>query len=51
MNVEILNFSNLPSKEQHVVADLVSRFTNGKSGEIPQMLPVTPEEVMTKNWA
>jgi len=41
-------FNDMPGVFQNMVSQFVSDYTNGKCGEIPQMLPVTKEEVFAK---
>ncbi len=48
MEFEIINFKDLPEKTQLSIASHVSSFTNGQMGEIPQMLPISIEEVFNK---
>lgn len=48
MSFNIHEFGTLDPDLQASVANQVSDYTNGKLGEIPQMLPITPEAVMQK---
>ena len=50
MNVEIVDFRGLSEIEQRRVADLVSDYTHGKSGESPQMLPVQSGDILEKEF-
>lgn len=48
MNFSIHEFGDLHPNAQVSIAEQVSEYTNGKLGEIPQMLPVSPQTVMQK---
>jgi N-acetylglutamate synthase-like GNAT family acetyltransferase len=48
MDFEIVKFSELEIAMQNDVALNVAAYTNGQLGEIPQMLPVQPEDVFNK---
>lgn len=48
MSLEIVMFSDLPPVRQMEVALQVSDYTNGRMGEQPLMLPVSPDEVLAK---
>ncbi|MCX6728118.1 MAG: GNAT family N-acetyltransferase [Candidatus Saccharibacteria bacterium] len=48
MEYEIKKFSDLEYAMQNDVANKVAAYTNGELGEIPQMLPVQPEDVFKK---
>ena len=49
MNVETIKFTTLDALTQQYVAGQVSDFTNGRLGEQPQMLPVTPEDIISRH--
>lgn len=49
MNLELHDFNNLPALLQEDVAEHVSAYTNGKAGEQPQMLPLSPEAILSKH--
>ncbi len=48
MNIEYRIFSELTPVQQAEVALWVSDYTQGMTGELPQMIPVTQEEVRNK---
>ena len=48
MSLEYIPFPELPPNEQEAIAQEIADYTQGKTGEIPQMLPVTPEEIFGK---
>jgi len=48
MSLEYKNFAGLPATQQEEIAALVSSYTKGLLGEIPQMLPVEPEDLWNK---
>lgn len=49
MNVETVKFTTLDAWTQLYVANQVSDFTNGRSNEQPQMLPVAPEDIISRH--
>jgi N-acetylglutamate synthase-like GNAT family acetyltransferase len=49
MTTETLPFNELPHSMQLSVAEQVSNYTNGLTGEKPQMLPATPQEIYNKH--
>ena len=51
MSIEITNLNNFNPVDQQMFASYVSAFTNGELGEVPQMMPVTPDEVFQKQLA
>lgn len=48
MNLEIKNFNSIEIDKQYEIATNIEDYTNGKTNEQPQMLPVTTEEVFKK---
>lgn len=49
MSVDIQLFSKLQVLKKMEVAQLLSDYTNGKLGEIPQMLPVSVSDIRSKH--
>lgn len=48
MSLIINKFDGLNSSSQQEIANLVSLYTTGELGEKPQMLPVSPAEILEK---
>lgn len=48
MNFEIFNLKNIEFELQYKIAKQIENYTNGKTGEQPQMLPVSCEEIFNK---
>ncbi len=49
MDFEIQKFSEVGHNLQIATAHLVAAYTNGELGDMPQMLPVSPEEIFNKH--